>query len=162
MDVKQALKDAYIFVAEVARSGTKDPEAWRGDYLTVSLLIDTIGLRVTLPGRYGPWFALGLHPDVPFKTYAASVALPGGASGKEVELFNLQVGSILNVGICEKLSGEKEEKFGGFKTTGGGLQAEFRSGPFPEPAFTSAKTALPNYADRSLPYPAMPDWFFTT
>ncbi|MBI2900941.1 MAG: hypothetical protein HYY17_12215 [Planctomycetes bacterium] len=132
MDPRVLLNQAHVYAVVVAQRETRCPEAWRGAYATVRLLAETVGVRMTLPGKSGRWYALGIDRGIPFATYTASFAVPGRTVGKEVHLVRLQAGSVLNVGVCEKL-----DLVPG--STGGGLQAEFLDGFPPESVFSSSR-----------------------
>jgi hypothetical protein len=106
---------------------TRYPEAWLGQMMTVELYSPCLATRLAeRPGGIlGDWFALGDVPNDP-AYFAKRHAIPprGNArlpSLKHSGVWQLQPGTILNVGRCAPL----------FGLPGSGCQAEFLDGPLP-------------------------------
>jgi hypothetical protein len=122
-----------IAADELALRRTSADDAWLGAYRTVRLRAAITAVRVhvgagaaaaSVPhlaggaGIHGRWFAIG---DVvqTYDQYRATRALP--AHFTEIALARLDVGTVLNVGLCAPL----------FGLPGGGAQVEYVDGPRP-------------------------------
>jgi hypothetical protein len=100
---------------------TQYPEAWCSHPITSELHSPFAAIRVHWYNLnvIGDWFAIGDIAES-YEVYRARHALPRGF--RYTGFFTLHPGTILNVGQCSPL----------FGLSGGGYQAEFLEGRFPQ------------------------------
>lgn len=117
----------HLAARAIESRGTRYPEAWFGEVVTVQLdgILDVTRLAERPGGLLGEWFALGDGPADP-ASFARRHAIPprGNADFPRLHhrrIWRLLPGTVLNVGRCAPL----------FRLPGLGYQAEFVDGPLP-------------------------------